>query len=205
MNARSRSDHRRAEMVAAAHETISEFGLSALSIRGIAAKIGMSPGSVLYHYPDIADLLYDVHRTLVDRYATRRVHTTAAIPEPPRKIVHAFRSGLPSGPDDEVCKVLYELHDLGSRHDRHAALMTSLWDREKLLFESIVVAGIASGDFHPRRSPGELAASFLAMEDGLGLHIVSQNASLSVPMALDLLVSFASAELGLDLPRPALR
>jgi hypothetical protein len=30
----------------------------------------------------------------------------------------------------------------------------------------------------------------------------SRNASLSVPMALDLLVSFASAELGSDLSRP---
>ncbi|TMR08733.1 TetR/AcrR family transcriptional regulator [Nonomuraea turkmeniaca] len=186
-------------MVAAAHETISEQGLSALSIRRIAAKIGMSPGSVLYHYPDVDDLLYDLHRTLVDRYVTRRAHITAAIPEPPRRIVHGFKSGLPSGPDDKVCKALYELHDLGARHDRHAALMTSLWDREKLLFESIVVAGAASGDFHPSRPPDELAASFLAMEDGLGLHIVSRNASLSVPMALDLLISFASAELGCDL------
>lgn len=186
-------------MVAAAHEMISERGITALSIRGIAAKIGMSPGSVLYHYPDIDHLLYDLHRTLVDRYVTRRVHTTAAIPEPPRKIVHMFSSGLPSGSDDEVCKVLYQLHDLGTRHDRHAALMTSLWDREKLLFESIVVAGVASGDFHPSRPADELAASFLAMEDGLGLHIVSRNASLPRSAALNLLISFASAELGLGL------
>ncbi len=155
----------------------------------------MSPGSVLYHYAKTDDLVYELHRTLVDRYVASRLRAIAKIVDPAKKIVQAFKSGLPEGPTDPTCKALYELHALAARSRSHAALMASLWDRELMLYESIIQAGVAAGGFRVRRDPHDIAASLLAMEDGLGLHIVSNNSSVTVEGAVQLLIATASEQL----------
>ncbi|MGD1221340.1 MULTISPECIES: TetR/AcrR family transcriptional regulator [Streptomyces] len=185
----------------AAEECIAELGLSALTIREIAARAGMSPGSVLYHYPETDDLVYDVHRALVNRYVDHRMQALSRVVDPARRLIRAFESGLPSDPDDQICGMLYELHGLAARSKQHAALMTSLWDREVMLYESIVDSGLAAKVFRSDQSARALAEGLLAMEDGLGLHIVSHNGSVSVADALKMLVTSASAWLKIDLSK----
>ena len=79
--------------------------------------------------------------------------------------------------------------------------MTSLWDRKVMLYESIVDSGLAAKVFHSDRSARALAEGLLAMEDGLGLHIVSRNGSVSVVDALTILLTSASAWLQIDLSK----
>lgn len=199
MSRRARSAERKQQLIQAAEESIAELGLSALTIREIAARAGMSPGSVLYHYPETEDLVYDVHRTLVDRYVDHRMRELSRTTDSPRRLVKAFASGLPSGPDDHICRPLYELHGLAARSKLHASLMASLWDRELMLYQGIIETGLANEQFSSSKSARVLAASFLAMEDGLGLHIISGNSSVTLAFALDLMIEIASGELGHDL------
>lgn len=201
MSRRVRSEERKRQLVVAAEECIAELGLSALTIREIAARAGMSPGSVLYHYPETDDLVYDVHRALVNRYVDHRMQALSRVVDPARRLIRAFESGLPSDPDDQICGMLYELHGLAARSKQHAALMTSLWDREVMLYESIVDSGLAAKVFRSDQSARALAEGLLAMEDGLGLHIVSHNGSVSVADALKMLVTSASAWLKIDLSK----
>ena len=51
---------------------VAERGLEGIRIREIAAEAGLSPGSVLYHYPDHSQLLYAVHVDTVRRYLDGR-------------------------------------------------------------------------------------------------------------------------------------
>lgn len=196
---RTRSTERKQQLIQAAEQSIAELGLSALTIRGIAARAGMSPGAVLYHYPETDDLVYDVHAALVDRFVDHRMQALAKVADPTQRLIQAFVSGLPSGPDDQVCKLLFELHGLASRNSQHAALMTSLWDREVMLYQSIIESGLAFGKFTTNSTARAVATSLLAMEDGLGLHIVSRNSSMSVDVAARTLAAAAGAALGYDL------
>ena len=198
MPPRARSAQRKQNLIRAAEAAIAELSLSRLTIRDIAAHAAVSPGSVLYHYPETKDLVYDLHQDLVDRYVEQRMAAVADVKGPPRRILGAFRSGLPAGPDDQVCRVLYELHGLALRSKQHASLMTSLWDREVMLFESLITAGMDTGDFSPQLSPREIATSLLAMEDGLGLHLVSGNARVTHAGALTVLAAHAGAVLHYD-------
>lgn len=199
MPRQARSDERRKQLVEAAEACIVELGLSGLTIREVAARAGVSPGSVLYHYPDTDKLVFDVHRALVNRYVEHRMKALSKVVDPSRRLVRAFESGLPTGPDDPICGALYELHGLAARSTQHAALMTSLWDRESMLYESIVDSGLAARQFRSDTPSRVLGQGLLAMEDGLGLHIVSRNGSVTVGDALDLLVATASAWLKVDL------
>ncbi len=197
---RRHSAKRREELVEAAERALLRSGLSALTVRAVASEAGVSPGAVLYHYAKADDLVYELHRTLVDRYVAARMRAVAKLADPARRLVRAFESGLPAGPGDPTCRLLYELHALAGRSRSHAALMASLWDRELMLYESIVQAGVAGGAFRTERDPHDIAASLLAMEDGLGLHIVSGNSSMAVGDAVRLLVETASGQLGCELP-----
>ncbi|MFJ5229332.1 TetR/AcrR family transcriptional regulator [Kitasatospora sp. NPDC088391] len=203
MTARRDSAKRRTELVEAAERALLRSGLSALTVRAVAGEAGVSPGSVLYHYANTDDLVYELHRTLVDRYVAARLRAVSRIAGPAERLARAFRSGLPAGPDDASCRLLYELHGLAARSRVHAALMSSLWDREVLLYETILEAGAASGAFTLRREPHDLAQALLAMEDGLGLHLVSHNSAVPVEHALRLLTAFAADQLSCDLPDPA--
>ncbi|MEU8607917.1 TetR family transcriptional regulator C-terminal domain-containing protein [Actinoplanes sp. NPDC048791] len=198
MPPRARSAQRKQNLIRAAEAAIAELSLSRLTIRDIAAHAAVSPGSVLYHYPETKDLVYDLHQDLVDRYVEQRMAAVADVKGPPHRILGAFRSGLPAGPDDQVCRVLYELHGLALRSKQHASLMTSLWDREVMLFESLITAGMDTGDFSPQLSTREIATSLLAMEDGLGLHLVSGNARVTHAGALRVLAAHAGAVLHYD-------
>ncbi|MFF2191453.1 TetR/AcrR family transcriptional regulator [Streptomyces sp. NPDC058157] len=201
MSRQARSEERKRQLVVAAEECIAELGLSALTIREIASRAGLSPGSVLYHYPETDDLVYDVHRALVNRYVDHRMQALSRVVDPAQRLIRAFESGLPSHPEDQVCGMLYELHGLAARSKQHAALMTSLWDREIMLYESIIDSGLAARQFRADSSARSVAEALLAMEDGLGLHIVSRNGSISVRDALKILVNAASAWLKTDLSK----
>jgi len=47
-----RSEATRARLAAAAYETVAAGGLSALTMRSVAAAAGVSPGALLHHFPD---------------------------------------------------------------------------------------------------------------------------------------------------------
>ena len=63
---------RREALVDAAGRAIAERGLEGLRIKDIAAEAGVSAGSVLYYYPEMDELVLEVHRGAVERYLAAR-------------------------------------------------------------------------------------------------------------------------------------
>ncbi len=111
------------------------------------------------------------------------------------------RRGVPASEDDLLCRVLYELHLHGGRSGAHAALMTSLWEREVSLYELVLSRGVERGDFTLRASTRQVAETVVALEDAVGLHVVGRNASVSVADARRLVVGLLERETGRELPR----
>lgn len=199
-----RAAARRQSLIKAATEAIRDNGVGGVRIRDIAARAGMSPAAVLYHYPEIDELVVEVHRAAADQFFAGRVKVLNVVADPAARIVAAIESGLPPDRDDQAIGLLFELHTVAQRSALHAALMTSLWEREELLYRSLVQSGIDAGKFHPAGGAEQAATTLIALEDGLALHIVSRNSALTVDRATKLMIAAASDLLRYELPRRAL-
>jgi AcrR family transcriptional regulator len=178
---------RRDQMVVAASRAIAERGLSNVRIKDIADQVGMSAGSVLYYYPELDELLAEVHRDSIERYYQRRVEAIGHDASPREQLASALAAGIPEDPDDLTARLLYEMHALCESSPAHAELMNSLFDREVMLYRSILEVGVAAGEFVLSGSVDLVARVLVALEDGLGLHVVSRNRSMPPATANDVL------------------
>ena len=64
---------RRAELVAAAGRAVVRRGVRGLRVKDVAAEAGISAGLVSYYFPDLDDLLVDLHEHSVDRFYWSRM------------------------------------------------------------------------------------------------------------------------------------
>lgn len=152
----------------------------------------MSSGSVLYYYPELEDLLVEVHRETVERYYQQRLGAIPSNGSSTARLAAALAAGIPADPDNLTARLLYEMHALCESSPAHAKLMSSLFDREVALYHSILETGASTGEFTLALSPEDVARTLVALEDGLGLHVVSRNSSVSPARANEVLRRCAS-------------
>jgi AcrR family transcriptional regulator len=183
-------------MVAAAGRAISERGLSNIRIKDIADQAAMSVSSVLYYYPELDELLVEVHADTVNRYFESREVLIDTAQSSLAQLLRALEAGIPRSEDDHIFRLLYEMHGLGETSDDHAALMQSLYEREVALYEALLERGVHAGDFHLTLPLADLARCLVALEDGFGLHVVSRNAATDYDSALELLQRSAATLVG---------
>ncbi|MGX1671301.1 TetR/AcrR family transcriptional regulator [Streptomyces sp. NPDC055400] len=187
---------RREALVDAAGRAIAERGLEGLRIKDIAAEAGMSAGSVLYYYPEMGELVLEVHRGAVERYLAARQGAVDGATGAAARLRALVGSGLPGGSGDAVHGLLFELHRRADRSSGHATLMASLFAREVALYATVLEVGAAVGEFTLTEPVADLARNLVALEDGYGLHIVSRNAELTPDVARRLLLGYARTVTG---------
>jgi AcrR family transcriptional regulator len=186
----SRGIKARTSLIGAAGRIVSKKGIGGVRLRDIAAEAGVSPAAVLYHYTGTDELMLDVHRAAVDRYVeARRAEQRSS--DPRQRLVAAVIAGVPPYADPGIIRQLYEMHGLARRSPAHADLMSSLWRREHAQYIAVIEDGIRLGYFAPTRKPAEVARMLLSMEDGLVLHLVSENKYLTVDHVIDTFLHFA--------------
>ncbi len=190
-----RQDARRAEIITAAALAIAERGLVGLRIKDIAAAAGLSPGSVAYYYPDLDDLLLAVHEAAVTRFYRARRDAIADVTDPVRRLHVLVDLGI-CDPDDPMSPALYELHLHSARADRHAELMTQLFEREASLYREVIDQGVAEGVFTVDGDITHIASAAVALEDGFGLHLVGRNRDVDPTWVRVTLRRFLAAALG---------
>jgi AcrR family transcriptional regulator len=156
----------------------------------------MSPGAVIYHYRTTEDLLLAVHEDAQRRFLDLRAEAgRAGSGDAWARLVAGFKAGLPPFAEGDLIELLYEMHGMTRRSPRHAVLLTQLWEAELALYEELVAAGVDEGIF--RVDDATVAArGLLALEDGLALHVVSRNESMTSSVALGTFVSVAATLLG---------
>ncbi|WP_243768658.1 TetR/AcrR family transcriptional regulator [Leifsonia sp. TF02-11] len=154
---------------------VAERGLEGIRVREIAAEANLSPGAVLYHFPDQSDLLMAVHRDIVARYIDGRRGAIDPEVDAWTNLLNVMRAGVPGWADEKMIRLLYEMHGLARRSQPHAELLSDLWIAERSIYRDIIESGIRAGDFSPPEEPDVVAAQLLALEDGLVLHQISRN------------------------------
>ena len=176
-----------------------ERGAIGVRVKDIAEHAGLAPSSVLYYYPNLDDLLLDVSRHAMERYAERRAEAVRRIDSPRGQLRLAIHLGVPTGPDDEESRLLYELDAFVGSSPAFRVLSSSFFDRQVLLYEHVLESGAARGAFELAAPAESLARGLVAMEDGLGLQVVVGHPGLDSAEAERILVRHASAVTGANL------
>lgn len=190
---------RRAQLADAARDVLLQRGAVGLRVKDIAERAGMSPSTVLYYYPEIDDLLLEVARAATDRFADNRTRAVRELDGPLEQLRLAIRLGIPTGPDDEESRLLYELDALTGVSTAFAALSTSYFDRQVALYESVLAAGTATGAMQPTVPIDVAARGLVALEDGLGLQVVLGHPSIDSTEAERVLSAYAEQVAGCKL------
>ncbi|HEY0317977.1 MAG TPA: TetR family transcriptional regulator C-terminal domain-containing protein [Solirubrobacterales bacterium] len=190
---RKNQAERRGQLASAARQVLLERGAVGVRVKDVAERAGMSPSSVLYYYPEIEDLLLEVSRAAIDRFAESRARAVRELDDPLAQLRLAIRLGVPTGPDDDESRLLYELDALTGTSPAFAALTTSYFDRQVGLYESVLSAGAAAGLLSLASGVESVARGLVALEDGLGLQVVIGHPSIDSAEAERILLEYAGA------------
>ena len=187
------------QLARAARRVLLERGAVGLRVKDIAAEAGLAPSSVLYYYPDLDDLVLEVSRDAMHRYAERRAEAVHELDDPGEQLRLAIRLGVPTGPDDDDSRLLYELDAFTGASAAFGVLTSAYFDRQVALYESILEAGAARGEFELTGRPRSIARGLVGMEDGLGLQVVIAHPAIDRDEAERILLDFASAATGCEI------
>jgi AcrR family transcriptional regulator len=165
----------------------------------------MSPSAVLYYYPAIEDLLLEVSRAAIDRFAESRARAVRELDDPLEQLRLAIRLGIPTGPGDDESRLLYELDALTGTSPAFATLTISYFDRQVALYESVLAAGATTGRLSLAAPVESVARGIVALEDGLGLQVVIGHPAIDSEEAERILLAYAGAMAGAPLGAAAPR
>ncbi|MBL6456332.1 TetR family transcriptional regulator [Belnapia sp. T6] len=144
---------RREEILDAAAEAFMTLGFAATSIDSICAALGLTKGSVYYHFRSKSDLFFAVHRRAMER--TRVALTGAAPDAPPAERLHAMAFAhamliMEHLPDLRVAALGLEMHLMvrttaAERADLEE--LVALRDANERLYVAVIEEGVARGVF----------------------------------------------------------
>jgi AcrR family transcriptional regulator len=191
---------RRQQLARAARQVLLERGAVGLRVKDVAERAGLAPSSVLYYYPNLDELLIEVSRGAIERFTERRAAAVRRLDGARDQLRLAIHLGVPSGPDDVDSRLLYELDAFTGASPAFGILTASYFDRQAVLYESILDAGARNGDFELTADALTIARGLVAMEDGLGLQVVIAHPAIDRGVAEEILVRYAETAIGAALP-----
>ena len=156
---------RAAEIVAAATAIAREGGLSALTLRAVAERVGVASGLVAHYQPSMDDLVARVYSDLVEE-EVRDVEAVLAGVADPASRLGALIDTLMDGEREELTVVWVEGWAMARRSEPLAGAVRAQMERWQTLVERIVADGCRSGAF-ATTEPGEVAWELIGMIDGL--------------------------------------
>jgi AcrR family transcriptional regulator len=192
---KSRAD-RRVDLIEAARRAIVRHGTEGVHLQHVAEEAGLTSGAVLYHYPNLAELLVDAHHAGTERFYDQRLKRIGGLRDPAEKLVVTIRSGLPTGPDDPDVKLLNELGGAASRNRVYAVLLTALYDRQVALYQNVLETGAALGAFTLTCDPLTISRNLVALEDAYGYRITARHPTIGPREAAELILSYARTTTG---------
>lgn len=181
---------RREKLFKAAQRAVVAHGAD-VRLKDVAAMAGLTSGAILYHFPDVQSLLLEANRAVVERFYDNRIRATQGLSSPAEKLVVTIEHGLPVDSEDEDVKVLCALGGAASRYPAYAAMLTSLFDRQVAMYQVILEAGAATGDFRLQSSSETIGRNIVALEDAYGYRMVARHSTIDYSVATDLILDYA--------------
>ncbi|MFD4421620.1 TetR/AcrR family transcriptional regulator [Agromyces sp. NPDC058484] len=195
-------DKRRSELILATQRVIGQFGLDGAKLARIAGAAGLTPGAVLYYYPDTEELVLEAINSSMARFYEERARMLESLDDdPPQRMVSMIENGLPGSRDDVDVRLFCQLGGAAGANQLAATLITTLYDRQVSLYQVILEQGRARGIFGGSNPSLEVARNIVALEDAYGYRIVADHPTITNEVAANLLLGYVRAETGHPLPR----
>jgi AcrR family transcriptional regulator len=196
----AKTSERKADLISAAQRALAEHG-SAVRLNQVAEEAGVSSSAILYHYTGIEELLVEANRAGMERFYNDRLNVIAAIADPTERLIRTISLGVPRTPEDEEVRLLCSLGGEAARNTIYAVLLTSLYDRQVGMYQSILELGVSQGDFHLAQDPLTIARNLVALEDAYGYRIIAKHPTLDYHAAVELILDYARLATGHTLPQ----
>ncbi len=190
---------KRADLLEAAQRAMAEHG-TAVRLNQVAEHAGLTSGAILYHYPDLQDLLVDANRAGMERFYTDRLAALEGITDPAERLVVTITSGLPTGQDDEEVRLLCALGGAAARNTMYAVLLTALFDRQVAMYQTLLDTGAFQGVFKLAADSLTIARNLVALEDAYGYRIMASHPTLDHGVAAELILDYARLATNHPLP-----
>lgn len=152
---------------------IAEQGFDRVSVRSVAARLGVAPGTVQYRSPSRRALLTDALVRSVQRQV-ERVASHQVDPAVPESLVRAFAELLPIGPvqrEDAAAWVAF-----GAAASTRPWLAAPYWEALQIMrtwTEDVLDGARQAGLMHADLSPTEGARLVTALVNGLTLDLLN--------------------------------
>ena len=185
----------KANLLVAAQRAMAEHGTS-VRLNQIASEAGVTAGAVLYHYPDMQELLFEANQAGMARFHDQRLAALGHITDPAARLIQTIRTGVPEGPEDPDVRLLCALGGEAARNNLYALLLTSLFDRQVSMYQGILEMGVASGAFELRQDSLTVARNLVALEDAYGYRMMAKHPTLGYESAVELIVDYARLATG---------
>ena len=185
-----RRSERRSDLLEAAQRAMAEHG-AGVRLNQVAEEAGLTSGAILYHYPDLQDLLIDANRAGMERFYDERMKALDGVDDPAERLVITIRSGLPVDDDDEEVRLLCALGGEAARNRVYAVLLTSLFDRQVAMYQAILEMGRAQGAFTLASESLTIARNLVALEDAYGYRMMAGHPSLDHDATAELILDYA--------------
>ncbi|WP_314147105.1 TetR family transcriptional regulator C-terminal domain-containing protein [uncultured Leifsonia sp.] len=163
--ARKPPAERRAELADAARSVAVADGLSAVTLRGVAARAGVAPGLVAHYYESMDGLVAETFSGIVADEIDEVRGLLAAAADPVARLRDLVRTLL-DGSRDDVTSIWVEAFALGRRNETLGAAVRLQMDAWRDVIEGVIADGVAAGAFRTAE-PQAVAWQLLGMIDGL--------------------------------------
>lgn len=161
-----RSPTERATQIADAARSVAlQHGLSAVTLRAVAARAEVTPALVAHYEPNMDVLVASTFRTIVAAEIEEVDLLLGALPSPTARMAE-LADTLLDGTRDEVTVVWVEAWAMGRRNDALAAAVRQQMDSWQEVVQNVIEDGTAAGEFQTEDS-ASAAWQVLGMIDGL--------------------------------------
>lgn len=196
MPARADPTVRRRQLIEAAAEVLAERGVEATRLSDVAERVGVATSLVSYYFPTRDDLILEATRFGVERYFGEETAALARIQDPLQRLEHAIHWEIPNGPRDPTWIIMIEFWMRAMRRAPLQTMAAMFQSRARMLFASIIEYGRSTGRFSPVASSESIAASIVAMIDGLTMRIVLLDPAINAAEMETLLIEYARLAVG---------
>jgi hypothetical protein len=132
----------------------------------------------------------------MERFYEQRMRQLSALTDPAEKLAMTIRSGLPTGPLDPDVRLLNELGGAAGRNRVYGVLLTSLYDRQVSMYQSILDTGSALKVFKLSSDSLTISRNLVALEDAYGYRITARHPMIGPQEAAELILSYARTATG---------
>lgn len=193
-------DSRRAQMLAATIEVVSERGFPETRIADVAERAGVSAALVIYYFKTKDDLLAEAMRYSEDAWYAEMARRTAKVKTAVGRLEEVVAMSCLASSDDatvveESWSVWLDLWAQAVRHPMIRKIREEFDEHFRGTIRQIVREGTEAGEF-VETNEDDFAVGYSALLDGFAIQIALEDPVVDATRAFDIAMRVASQQLG---------